>query len=726
LFRAYQHLRGIKYSTPKSSADKHREKLLGYALDDALYATRDGPKTAIHRIADVLIREKDSVLETDYKNPEVFVSRILVDKPADGYPYQPELQKSVAAMQARIDNDEIWGKLIKLPTDRRRVTEQQDENKHATPPPAEREIRYAHGESETPPGHNEQGYNDIINQFIAMENNAQSIDNNIDQANASHENDIGNGGIFMKEKQNTESKQSASPVSETTFNSDMKAAPPQPPAHSNQRRVSPSKRSPNADHLALYNLYRQLLTQVPIGAHQKTIDAYIREADAIPDKGTRSEAIMTRTEALMYRTQLRLQARDIRDTRINEDEPEEKGSPQSQSSSSSSSSDTTSSSMSTGNPVSPVTAGTRASDFYNARMNSPDSSPPQQNLQELRAAANMATRGMPRPEMGDLMNLLGLTPAANKNMKGGLDPRAPKRQSVSAGDDDGHDAPPESEPPPEPTPPPAAGSPNAPPKQSPPAPPGPPGPPRGFPNAGQMDPRGIDNKNINEGTRDPNGGDKVVGLPETVPPNDVLRTEFTEADSRLVIPSDIDQIRSDIEFDMFSVVRPGFGLGADNKLFAFENIRDREIIGKGPLFLPRAYDGPTSGVDTVPLLLQNVLPTNVFQKNKETDNRMIRSGAMTTGMTRKGSLNVLGDDYGQLDSISDRGLNRPPESFLEPVIRIDSRWQRAKLDPGFRSSERQFRRLHDSLRYPEHVSPHMNMDGGPTMKKARASLEVLI
>jgi hypothetical protein len=238
-------------------------------------------------------------------------------------------------------------------------------------------------------------------------------------------------------------------------------------------------------------------------------------------------------------------------------------------------------------------------------------------------------------------------------------------------------------------------------------------------NAGSMGPRALEGTNIKP-------EEKLDGLPGTAAVNDVLRLEFTEADSKLVIPSTVDQIRSDIEFDMFSVVRPGFGLGADNKMFAFENIRDREIIGKEPLFEPRAYDGPTGGVDTVPLCLQSVLPTAVFQKNERVNKLLQTQGLQTTLQTLKGSLNVLGDDYGQLSSVSDRGLNRPPESYLEPVIRIDSRWQRPKLEPGYLSSKRQFRKLYDGLRYPEHMRPHMNMDGGPTMKKARASLEVLI
>jgi hypothetical protein len=238
-------------------------------------------------------------------------------------------------------------------------------------------------------------------------------------------------------------------------------------------------------------------------------------------------------------------------------------------------------------------------------------------------------------------------------------------------------------------------------------------------NAGSMGPRALEGTNIKP-------EEKLDGLPGAAPVNDVLRLEFTEADSKLVIPSTVDQIRSDIEFDMFSVVRPGFGLGADNKMFAFENIRDQEIIGKEPLFEPRAYDGPTGGVDTVPLCLQSVLPTAVFQKNERVNKLLQTQGLQTTLQTLKGSLNVLGDDYGQLSSVSDRGLNRPPESYLEPVIRIDSRWQRPKLEPGYLSSKRQFRKLYDGLRYPEHMRPHMNMDGGPTMKKARASLEVLI
>lgn len=248
-----------------------------------------------------------------------------------------------------------------------------------------------------------------------------------------------------------------------------------------------------------------------------------------------------------------------------------------------------------------------------------------------------------------------------------------------------------------------------------PAPPAPQGP---F-NAGSMGPRMLTTEQVQN-------LEKTTELPAPPATNDVMRLDAQEANSALVIPKGLDQIRSDIEFDMFSVVRPGFGLGADNKMFAFENIRDKEIIGKGPLFLPRAYDGPTAGVDTVPLCLQNVVPTAVYEKNDQV-NKLLQYAALNTRQTTgKGSLNVLGDDYGQLTGISDRGLNRPSESFLEPVIRIDSRWQRPKLEPGFMSSKRQFRKLYDGLRYPEHMEPHMFMDGGPTMKKARASLEVLI
>jgi hypothetical protein len=243
--------------------------------------------------------------------------------------------------------------------------------------------------------------------------------------------------------------------------------------------------------------------------------------------------------------------------------------------------------------------------------------------------------------------------------------------------------------------------------------------PKGPFNAGSMGPRALTAEQVQQ-------MEKTSELPSPPTPNDVMRLGATEANSALVIPRGLDQIRSDIEFDMFSVVRPGFGLGADNKMFAFENIRDKEIIGKGPLFLPRAYDGPTGGVNTVPVCLQNVVPTTVYEKNAKINKLLVSAAADTRQNTGKGSLNVLGDDYGQLTGLSDRGLNRPAESYLEPVIRIDSRWQRPKLEPGYLSSKRQFRRLFDCLRYPEHVEPHMFMNGGPTMKKARSALEVLL
>ena len=243
------------------------------------------------------------------------------------------------------------------------------------------------------------------------------------------------------------------------------------------------------------------------------------------------------------------------------------------------------------------------------------------------------------------------------------------------------------------------------------------------PNAG-----GMMGRQIERIVQDPVVGDVAVGgAYNTRANNDVLRLDNAiEADPWKTVPSELAQIRSDIEFDMFSVVRPGFGLGVDNKMFVLENAREDFIVHQKPEFLPRPYDGPGSGVDTVPLSLQNVLPSDVFKAHAARTQRLALAAQLTATETKKGSLNILGDDYGQLDSISDRGLNRPPESFLEPVIRIDSRWSRVKPEPGYLSSKRQFRKLYDSLRYPEHMTAHMNLDGGPVLKKNRASLQVMM
>ncbi len=245
-----------------------------------------------------------------------------------------------------------------------------------------------------------------------------------------------------------------------------------------------------------------------------------------------------------------------------------------------------------------------------------------------------------------------------------------------------------------------------------------------LPNAGALMGRQIEDIIKDEKT----GGDVAVGgVYNKHDGNDVLRLDAAEeADPWKTVPPPLAQIRSDIEFDMFSVVRPGFGLGTDNKMFVYENARDDYIVHQKPEFLPRPYDGPGSGVDTVPLSLQNVLPPDVFKAHMARTQRLELAAKLTASATKKGSLNILGDDYGQLDSISDRGLNRPSESFLEPVIRIDSRWSRVKPEPGYMSSKRQFRKLYDSLRYPEHMTAHMNMDGGPVLKKNRASLQVMM
>jgi hypothetical protein len=242
-------------------------------------------------------------------------------------------------------------------------------------------------------------------------------------------------------------------------------------------------------------------------------------------------------------------------------------------------------------------------------------------------------------------------------------------------------------------------------------------------NAGQMGPRMVENANIVHNSR----GDAIVGMEPAAGTTDVLRASYTEADPRLVVPNKLAQIRSDIEFDMFSVVRPGFGLGANNKLFVLENQRDSNVIGHEPLFTPRTYDGPNGGPDTTPLLVQDVIPPEVYRRLEQRNMKGKLSVGYTAQLTKPGSsLNILGDDYGQLDSISERGLKRNASSFLEPVIRVDNNWFREKLPTGSELSRRSFRKPYDSLRYPEHFVPHVNMDGGPLMKKSRVLQQPLV
>lgn len=202
---------------------------------------------------------------------------------------------------------------------------------------------------------------------------------------------------------------------------------------------------------------------------------------------------------------------------------------------------------------------------------------------------------------------------------------------------------------------------------------------------------------------------------------DTLRPTFGIAPANGVIPSRRQQVMSDLLFEDFSVVAPGHGLGVTNKMFLMETARDNKIVYREPLAEPRKYDGPSGTVVPPPLQFQNQITRRDRNLLAAKEIAADASATLLEARAGTGSLNVLGDDYGQFQRVSDKGLKRPADSPLEPALRVPGPWERVKPLPGVQWARKSFRRLFDAVRYPERMEPNVAMEGGPIMSK-RSSL----
>ena len=217
------------------------------------------------------------------------------------------------------------------------------------------------------------------------------------------------------------------------------------------------------------------------------------------------------------------------------------------------------------------------------------------------------------------------------------------------------------------------------------------------------------------------GGDAITEAKATRnTTTDTLRPTFGIAPPNGVIPTKGQQVQSDLLFSEFSVVAPGNGLGVTNKMFLMEEYRDKNFVYREPLAEPRKYDGPAMTVEPIPLQWQNQITRTDRHALAAKDIAAQASGVLLERRAGDGSLNVLGDDYGMYQRVSDKGLKRPTQTPLEPQIRLPKSWERVKALPGAQWSKKQFRRLFDSQRYPERFDSNVAMEGGPIMKKASA------
>lgn len=204
-----------------------------------------------------------------------------------------------------------------------------------------------------------------------------------------------------------------------------------------------------------------------------------------------------------------------------------------------------------------------------------------------------------------------------------------------------------------------------------------------------------------------------------------LRPEYGMEKAENVIPEAEDQLASDIRFDMFDTVQPGFGNGADNKLYLMQQNRDAKIEFAQPMFHPGSNIGPIAGVDVPPWQLQRVMPADKVKRYGDEKHNSLTSVSNLVIRNGEKSTNLLGDDVGYPYDYSACSLKRKRLSVLEPVIRTDMDWMHVKDPIGVELNKKKFRRLTDAQRYPRHLDVIDAGMGGQHLSKRRG-LEVIL
>lgn len=243
--------------------------------------------------------------------------------------------------------------------------------------------------------------------------------------------------------------------------------------------------------------------------------------------------------------------------------------------------------------------------------------------------------------------------------------------------------------------------------------------------AGMVSNEANDGESSYQGIIQDKDGDRIEDIKTVETAVDTLRAQYGMESAGKVIPSTQDQLASDIRFDLFDTVNPGYGEGSDNKLFLMQEARDEKIIYSKPMFEPGSYIGPIAGVVVPPWQLQRVMPADKMKdygESRQGELKMIQNTVMSYG---KKSTNLLGDDVGYPFSHSACELKRNSRSPFEPVIRTDMNWQHVKDPCGYELNRKKFRLETDAQRYPRHLDSRTNGMGGPVLKKRRG-LEVIL
>lgn len=148
-----------------------------------------------------------------------------------------------------------------------------------------------------------------------------------------------------------------------------------------------------------------------------------------------------------------------------------------------------------------------------------------------------------------------------------------------------------------------------------------------------------------------------------------IRDMYEEAQGEDLGSTDKERFASNLQFELFSYVPPGFGNGIDNKLFRMDVNRKRLIEWADPMDQHRQYDGPTCGVSPLPYQWQNAMSDENYSKSVE----MLAHAPQEVMKAKKGPIDssLLGESFYQPSS---KGLPQTHPTFFQKAINVTDKF----------------------------------------------------
>lgn len=240
-------------------------------------------------------------------------------------------------------------------------------------------------------------------------------------------------------------------------------------------------------------------------------------------------------------------------------------------------------------------------------------------------------------------------------------------------------------------------------------------------------PKAPDYKEDAEHTPDPADPARVSDtLNEYDDSRSTLRPRYGILGPDQAIPGRRDQLMSDILFDTFSWVQPGFGNGRDNKLFNYQKFWEDELTAVGEGSYPLPDQGQVNWQHPMTWKWQPQMAWSKMDQFMKQEEMMQQKASKLATTYGEGSDGTLGRDVCEAPvSISASGLRRDSRSMFEPIIQLKDNFHPVMEAPGYRlRQQRGERRLFSPWREPQ-LREIQRHNGGPHLNKYR-SMQVIL